>query len=394
MSLSLEELNRPHSREALAGYDREKINSAEVFIAGGGAAGNNSGLDLALVGVNLRIADYDRIDPSNLTRSPLFRREGITPSTGRAKARELADRCLALSYHPEPVMRFAVAKVQALGLGAFAGTSAILSAVDTLEARAYLADASRLLAIPLIEVGFSAGVGHVTVWPNRSAEDACWRCLHPATQSGGLSCTAAARAVIAEGRIPNTQPTAAAFSAIAAEHVLRAVHGEFPLAEQMFSLNLLTGRSLVMGIECNPTCPGAHRILGAPLDVDVGVEQSVAELLAAVSKEVAAPVLHLPSPFVIATPCPDCGASVRVGKPLWDMGTPPSCDECRPEPRASTPVVLHDSSPTDTEARRVMKRLGIAPGTIVDVEDSGSGRIVPVRLRGGLGDLFVTRRRA
>ena len=77
------------SREALAGYDPERLSSAKVAVVGLGAAGSNVVQTLALAGVGeLRLIDFDVVEPTNLTRSPLFDRRRLAGKKTRFKARE------------------------------------------------------------------------------------------------------------------------------------------------------------------------------------------------------------------------------------------------------------------------------------------------------------------
>ena len=189
------------SRERLAGYDPERLERAVILLVGAGAAGCNIALDLALSGVGeLRVVDFDHVEASNVSRAPLFRRERLVGGRVRHKARELAQGFLAFSYAANPLARFAVAPVQALGLGAFQGVDVVISAVDGFRDRAWLSDAARACGVPFIEVGFSAPRGHVSVFPNRSSEEPGWRCLMPGADTGGISCALYARSVCAGDR--------------------------------------------------------------------------------------------------------------------------------------------------------------------------------------------------
>ena len=64
-------------------WDQKKLTSAKVVVIGAGALGNEIIKNLALLGIgNIFIADKDRIENSNLSRSVLYRES----DTGRFKA--------------------------------------------------------------------------------------------------------------------------------------------------------------------------------------------------------------------------------------------------------------------------------------------------------------------
>ena len=71
------------------GWDQERLRAARVMVAGAGAIGNEVIKLLALLGIGrLLIVDFDSVEISNLTRSPLFREADI----GRSKAFIAAER--------------------------------------------------------------------------------------------------------------------------------------------------------------------------------------------------------------------------------------------------------------------------------------------------------------
>src|SRR5262245_5958720 len=70
-------------------WDQEKLSRASVLVFGAGALGSEVVKNLALLGIgNITIADFDRIETTNLTRSVLFRSGDV----GRWKAEVLASR--------------------------------------------------------------------------------------------------------------------------------------------------------------------------------------------------------------------------------------------------------------------------------------------------------------
>src|SRR5882724_3041296 len=57
-------------------WDQQKLAEAKVLVVGAGALGNEIIKNLALLGAgNILVADLDRIENSNLSRSVLYRKE-------------------------------------------------------------------------------------------------------------------------------------------------------------------------------------------------------------------------------------------------------------------------------------------------------------------------------
>lgn len=114
----LEVKDKVFSRERLAGYDPKRMNDSKVLIAGAGALGQNTALNLALSGVGeLRIVDRDLFEEHNRTRSPLFPLPEEQEIYGLDKASVVARKLGRLMTAPTPVIRWANQWIQELGDG-------------------------------------------------------------------------------------------------------------------------------------------------------------------------------------------------------------------------------------------------------------------------------------
>src|SRR5256885_1731373 len=88
--------NRFERFKLIGWWDQSRLSRARVVVVGAGALGNEIVKNLALLGVgNLFIADMDRIENSNLSRSVLYREA----DSGAAKADTAAK--AARSIYPE-----------------------------------------------------------------------------------------------------------------------------------------------------------------------------------------------------------------------------------------------------------------------------------------------------
>src|SRR5262249_23038157 len=115
-------------------WRQERLAAARVLVVGAGALGNEVLKNLALLGVGTtRVIDLDDVEPSNLSRSVLFR----ASDGGRSKAEVAAER--AREINPE----VAVIPVQGdvitdLGLGHFADADVVIGCLDNREARLWV----------------------------------------------------------------------------------------------------------------------------------------------------------------------------------------------------------------------------------------------------------------
>jgi molybdopterin/thiamine biosynthesis adenylyltransferase len=384
--------NEMFSRERLAGYDPERIGQATLLVVGIGALGTNVLHTLAFAGVeHIRLCDPQAVSRSNVTRSPLFRRERLTGSQPRSKAREAAISFVELAYADDPKVEYAVAEIEDLGYGALVA-DVIISCADHDGTRAYLANASRWLGIPLVEAGFSGSRFHVTSFSNRKSSDACWQCLAPSTAANGFSCEQYAARVELEGRIPATQSLAAACGAIVAEAAVQAIHCNYPADGCMLSVNTRTWNATRVQIGRSEHCGGRHERVGQIIETGVRVNEPVSKLLDA--SGLTAPELEIP-PFVVAAPCDKCGAPVHVRRPARHLKSPPACLSCPTTgPDAVMPPhvvtrIGHSNPLVATSCRS----LGIVPGTLVEAVDRYTHERRPLRLGGDALSRFSIRTR-
>ncbi len=383
-------------RERLAGYDRNVLDNACVTLVGCGAGANNAAQCLALAGVHeLRFIDFDHVEPSNLTRSPLFvHLRDRAPSHRANKAKELALASHRLSYAHAPIVRYAPKKFEALGLGALQGCDVIVAGVDNAGVRARLAEATALLGIPMVEAGFSGLRGNVSAYANRSPAEPCYGCLNPHATPERVSCQTYAAAVVEQGRVPATQSMAALTGALVAETVIRFLHSDHQLSGRILSLEATSWRTSTMNIARDPECRRAHRRIETITQVPVNSAEPVSCVFDALG-DFKEPELFLPDAYIAAMPCIHCGARVRVAKPEWAISGAPHCVNCdrNTVTRAATIEVFATVTRDTPLAAMACHRLGLGPLSVFEVYDHVSAASSWVQLTGSLNEIFVTRRR-
>ena len=138
-------------------WDQERLAAARVFVAGAGALGNELLKNLALLGVgHLIIVDFDRIEPSNLSRTVLF----TAADVGRVKVEAAA--AALQRINPQTV----VTPVQGdlfydVGLGYYRHCDLIIGCLDSLGARSQVGVSAALAGVPYLDGGMWSLGGEV-----------------------------------------------------------------------------------------------------------------------------------------------------------------------------------------------------------------------------------------
>jgi len=153
------------------------VRSLKLIVVGAGALGNEVVKTLGLLGVaEVTIVDPDSVEPSNLTRSILFR---TSDCVGRNKAEAIAGAARPIFFET----RFSAIsrEIADVGLARLADANVIFSCVDSDLARLEIAYVSTKLDVPCCDAGLGAGNyshGRVTWFSGKSG--ACFGCMLPA----------------------------------------------------------------------------------------------------------------------------------------------------------------------------------------------------------------------
>jgi adenylyltransferase/sulfurtransferase len=213
--------------EAIEWWDQALLGRSRVLVIGAGALGNEVVKNLALLGVgHIAIADMDRVELSNLSRSVLFRET----DEGRFKA-ECAARAARQIYDGLEVRALVGNILADLGLGHFRWADAIIGALDNREARLFVNTASARVGRPWFDGGIEVlhGIARGFAPPGT----ACYECTLSAVDWDLLnkrrSCSLLARRAIEQRGTPTTPTTASVIAAIQVAEVIKHLHGLEPL---------------------------------------------------------------------------------------------------------------------------------------------------------------------
>jgi molybdopterin/thiamine biosynthesis adenylyltransferase len=178
-------LERYDRQVRLEGWDQEKLFSSRVFVAGAGALGCEVAKDLAMMGVGrLIIADYDKVELSNLSRQLLFRDSDI----GREKAEAAAERLRELNPHVE--VESHDKDIRELGEDVYRSSDVLLSCLDNWASRRWFNSMAVSLEKPLIDGGINGFYGNVQiVIPGKTACLECQSALLIPKEERAAECT-------------------------------------------------------------------------------------------------------------------------------------------------------------------------------------------------------------
>jgi len=266
ITINHSDINDPFARQRLIEWwDQDKLANAQLLVVGAGALGNEVLKNLALVGVGqIYIIDFDTVEPSNLSRSVLFR---SGDSGERHKAEVAAERIAQL--HPSPQAQIAYFHgdlVWDLGAGVYRAMTAVLGCLDNIEARRCVNMYSWKAQTTWIDGAINKLSGSVGVF-SAAAELACYECgvddaLIKLSNERYSCMGGVVRSKIRSGHEPTTQTTSAIVAAIQSQEAIKICHGmAIPAGRKIYYNGLLhnfdaddPSLMTVTDLSTNPMC--------------------------------------------------------------------------------------------------------------------------------------------
>jgi len=252
---------------------QEKLLAGSVLLIGAGGLGSPAALYLAAAGVGrIGIADFDRVDASNLQRQILY----DTSDVGAAKT-EVAERKLR-ALNPDVAIELHGAKLEAANAReVFARYDVILDGTDTFPSRYLASDLCVWLGKPLVSGSVMRFEGQVAVFDARRGP--CYRCLFPEPPPPELAPNCAEAGVL--GVLPG------AIGVLQATEVLKLLLGAGePLIGRLLVYDALAMEFQTFRVPKDPDCAvcGPRPRITEPIDyatfcaAGATTEQGVAEL--------------------------------------------------------------------------------------------------------------------
>ncbi len=353
-------------------WRQERLLEAKVLVVGAGALGNEVLKNLALLGVGTTIViDLDEVEPSNLSRSVLFRLEDGGQSKAVVAARRASEINPDVAFHP-----IHGDVITDLGLGLFADVDVVIGCLDNREARLWVNRQCWKVGTPWVDAGIQEIQGVVKVFV--PPDSACYECAMTERDYQLLnvrySCPLLRRDQILEGKVPTAPTIASMMAALEVQEALKLLHGMPVAAGSALVFNGVTNQFYSTQLPRRPDCL-SHETFPRPVELPFGNEMTATGLFTAAgfSIESEGPMtLPLERDLVVAIACPRCDWRVEIFRPRSKVRMADAvCPNCREPGHAEVVSAIEEGTPL---AALSLARLGIPAYDIVRVEgESESG---------------------
>jgi molybdopterin/thiamine biosynthesis adenylyltransferase len=317
------------SRFRLIGWwDQQRLSRARVLVIGAGALGNEIIKNLALLGVGqVFVADRDRIELSNLSRSVLFR----AADCGRNKAEVAAER--ARDLFPEMRVRAFVGNVvYDLGLGIYRWADVVIGGLDNREARVAINQACAKVGKPWIDGAIERLDGVARVFD--AATGPCYECTMSEVDwkmlAARRSCALLTRDEMEMGRVPTTPTTSSVVAGIQTQEAVKMLHGLPTITGQGFVFDGTNHQSYLVTYSRLEDCP-SHDAMSPIEELPWSVaETTVGQFLERVRFDLGpAAVIEVNQDLLSSLTCASCNETyprfASLGKVTESEGLCPKC---------------------------------------------------------------------
>jgi molybdopterin/thiamine biosynthesis adenylyltransferase len=325
--------DRFHRFSLIGWWDQQKLKAARVLVIGAGALGNEIVKNLALLGVgNILIADMDRIENSNLSRSVLYR----ASDNGKYKA-EVAAQAARDIYPDLRSHAFVGNVVHDLGLGVFRWADVVLGGLDNREARLAINRACWKTNRTWIDGAIEQIAGTARVF---APDGPCYECTMSETDWKLLqmrrSCNLLSRPEMEAGKTPTTPTISSIIAGVQCQEAVKLLHGIGTMQGRGFVFDGLSTDAYPVEYQRKPNCY-SHETLEQIIPLDANAESMTAGELLAEARKLLGPEaeLEMPRDVLEKLICPSCKHEERLfaslGRVSADRAFCPHCPGVRRE---------------------------------------------------------------
>lgn len=384
VDLIIDDSDRYGRLRLISWWRQERLSSARLLVVGAGALGNEVLKNLALLGLGTTfVIDLDTVEPSNLSRSVLFRPD----DGGRPKAKVAAQR----AHEINPESRFIPIHgdiITDVGLGLFRDVNLVIGCLDNREARLWVNRQCWKTGTPWVDAGIQEIQGVVKVFV--PPDSACYECSMTRRDYELLnrrySCPLLKREDILEGKVPTAPTISSMMAALEVQEALKLLHGLPVQAGSALVFNGVSNQFYSTQLPRRDDCL-SHDTYPDPLPLDIGHSAPLSLLFDHARPHLQGPLsLHLERDLVASLHCPACGWSKDVFQPRSKVRQSDAlCPNCR---QTAIPDTLSSIDDTSLLLNRPLAALGIPPYDILRVDAADASAFF---LLNGDRDAFTTR---
>jgi adenylyltransferase/sulfurtransferase len=337
-------------------WDQEKLARAKVLVVGAGALGNEIVKNLALLGVgHVLIADLDRIENSNLSRSVLYR-----PSDNGAFKADVAARTAREIYPDMKVHAFVGNVVYDLGVGAFRWADVVIGGLDNREARLAINRNCWRCNRPWIDGAIEQIQGTARVF---APDGPCYECTMSETDwkllQARRSCNLLSREQMENGHTPTTPTISSIIAGVQCQETVKLLHGLPSIPGRGFVFDGLSTEAYQIEFQRKANCY-SHEILEEIVSLNASAATATAaDLLREARKRLGPKVeLELARDVLHKLTCPRCGKEETMFASLGRVPASAVHCACGPEVRRE-PVTFHHIRGDESFVNEPLAAIGV-----------------------------------
>jgi molybdopterin/thiamine biosynthesis adenylyltransferase len=369
-SLTATQDDRFHRFKLITWWDQQKLRDAKVLVVGAGALGNEILKNLALLGIgNILVADLDRIENSNLSRSVLYRKA----DNGKFKAQVAAS--AAREIYPDlNVHHFNGNIVYDLGMGVFNWADIIIGGLDNREARLSINRNSWKCSKPWVDGAIQQIDGTARVFVPEThtlgkPDAACYECTMSQTDWRLLqlrrSCNLLSKSEMETGKTPTTPTISSIIAGVQCQEAVKILHGMETISGKGWVFSGLSTDSYLTEFQKKETCYShdpLEKIVPMPWSINT---TTVSEALAEARRLLGPSAeLELGRDVLEKMVCPNCHAEeslfVSLGQVNSNKAACPDCNTARREV-----ITFYKIRGSESFLDRTLAQIGVPPFDIL-----------------------------
>ena len=356
------ENDRFHRFRLIGWWDQQRLFRAKVLVIGAGALGNEIAKNLALLGVgHVLIADMDRIENSNLSRSILYRAK----DNGACKA-ETAARAVQDIYPDIHVHFFNGNVIYDLGMGVFHWADVVLCGLDNREARLAINRNCWRVNRPWIDGAIEQIQGCARVFV---PDGPCYECTMSEIDWEVLqkrrSCNLLSKGEMEGGKTPTTPTISSIIAGVQCQEVVKLLHGLGTMQGRGWVFEGLSGDSYQIEYQRKEDCY-SHETFNDILSLNFRSDQITVRQFCEEGRRLfgSATTFELGRDMLEKLVCPRCSREellfASLGRVQADKAFCPYCNDTRREV-----VTFYKFNGSESFANRTLREIGVPPFDII-----------------------------